>query len=155
VGLFGGYIFDGSTWQEFDPDSPVPGIAAPWLSVVVYDSDIAMIRYEPARPGSGTAYLGYTPRAYFGDESASAPVDVQREAAGLAARLALRRGTGGPAELRKLIASFLADDAGRARRAGGNLADADGLDDGVFVEDKVSRFLEAIGIPAPADLAGD
>ena len=81
MGFFGGYVFDGSTWREFDPDSDQwPDIAAPWLSVYIHDSDIATVRYEPGGPGSGIAYLGHTPRVYFGDESASAPAEVLREA---------------------------------------------------------------------------
>ena len=53
VGFFGGYVFDGSTWHSFDPDSDQrPGIAAPWLSVYIHDSDIATVRYEPAGPGA-------------------------------------------------------------------------------------------------------
>ena len=71
MGFFGGYVFDGSTWRGFDPDSDQwPDIAAPWLSVYVHDSDIATVRYEPGGPGSGIAYLGRTPRVYFGDEPA-------------------------------------------------------------------------------------
>ena len=61
---------------------------APWLSVDIYDSDFATVRYEPPGPGSGTAYLGNTPRTYFGNESASASTDVLREADGLASWLA-------------------------------------------------------------------
>ena len=71
-------------------------------------SDIATVRYEPGGPGSGIAYLGHTPRVYFGDESASAPADVLREAEGLAFWLARQQGRSDEAELRDLIASFLA-----------------------------------------------
>jgi len=111
VGFFGGYVFDGSTWRGFDPDSGQwPDIAALWLSVYVHDSDIATVRYEPGGPGSGIAYLGRTPRVYFGDESASAPAGVLREAEGLAFWLARQQGRSDEAELRDLIASFLADD---------------------------------------------
>ena len=110
MGFFGGYVFDGSTWRGFDPSSGRwPDIAAPWLSVYVHDSDIATVRYEPGGPGSGIAYLGRTPRVYFGDESASAPADVLREAEGLASWLA-SQGKGDEEELRDLIASFLAGD---------------------------------------------
>ena len=64
VGFFGGYVFDGTTWHGFDLDSDHRlDIAAPWLSVYIHDSDIATVRYEPHGPGSGTAYLGYTPTA--------------------------------------------------------------------------------------------
>ena len=92
MGFFGGYIFDGQGWLEFEPAAgTVPEGGTPWLKVVIFDSDIADISYHPAGPGTGVAYLGYTPRVYFEDENASAPSDVEREAAGLAGRL--RRAT--------------------------------------------------------------
>lgn len=85
MGFFGGYVFDGRTWHGFDLDSEQRlDIVAPWLSVYIHDSDIATVRYEPHGPGSGTAYLGCTPRTYLDDESASEPTDVLREAEGLA-----------------------------------------------------------------------
>jgi hypothetical protein len=111
VGFFGSYVFDGSTWHGFDPDSDRwPDIAAPWLSVSIHDSDFAAVRYEPVGLGSGIAYLGCTPRAYLGDESASAPAGVFREAGGLASWLARQQGRSDEAGLRDLIASFLAGD---------------------------------------------
>ena len=71
MGFFGSYVFDGNAWHGYDPDSDqIPDVASPWLSVDIHDSDIATVRYEPAGPGSGTAYLGFTPRMYFGSESA-------------------------------------------------------------------------------------
>ncbi len=155
MGFFGGYIFDGSSWHDFDPQSgQAPAGAAGWLSVYVYDSDIAEVRYEPAGPGSGTAYFGYTPRAYYEDESASAPADVTREAAGLASWLARQQGRTDEAELRQVIAPFIADDTP------GQLDDLEaddddmGLDDETdgFVEAKVSRFLKAVGLPVPQGL---
>jgi hypothetical protein len=155
-GFFGGYVFDGSTWRGFDPDSGQwPDIAAPWLSVYVHDSGIATVRYEPGGPGSGIAYLGRTPRVYFGDESASAPAGVLREAEGLAFWLARQQGRSDEAELRDLIASFLAGDIPEQQihdhaSAGTDPGDLD--DPGVFVEIKVSRFLAAVGLPVPPEL---
>jgi hypothetical protein len=111
VGFFGGYVFDGSSWHGFDLDSDHRlDIAAPWLSVNIHDSDIATVRYELHGPGSGTAYLGYTPRTYFDDESASEPADVLREAEGLALWLTRQQDRNDAAELRELITSFLAGD---------------------------------------------
>ncbi len=156
LGFFGAYVFDGSTWHSFDPDSDqVPDIAAPWLSVYVHDSDFALVRYEPAGPGSGTAYLGCTPRVYFEDESASAPADVLREAEGLAFWLAQQQGRSDGAELRELVASFLADDAEEELPGddAGFEDDAGDLDDAdIFVEIKVSKFLHAVGLPVPGEL---
>lgn len=158
VGFFGSYVFDGSTWHRFDPDSDRwPDIAAPWLSVSIHDSDIATVRYEPGGPGSGTAYLGSTPRVYFGDESASAPADMLREAEGLASWLARQQGRRDEIDLRDLIASFLADDIPEQRLHVDTdvVADAGDLDDAeIFVEVKVSRFLRAVGLPVPHELVG-
>ena len=156
MGFFGGYVFDGSTWRGFDPDSDQwPDIAAPWLSVYVHDSDIATLQYKPGGPGSGIAYLGRTPRVYFGDESASAPADVLREAEGLAFWLARQQGRSDEAELRDLIASFLAGDFPEQQIHGHATAgtDAGDLDDAyILVEIKVSRFLTAVRLPVPSEL---
>jgi hypothetical protein len=157
VGFFGGYVFDGSTWCGLDPDSSQAlELAAPWLSVDIYDSDIATVRYEPAGPGSGIAYLGCTPRTYFEDDSASAPTDVLREAEGLAFWLARQQGRGDEAELRELIASFLADDIQEQQLDdddSGFEDDADDLDNAeIFVEVKAARFLQAVGLPVPHEL---
>jgi hypothetical protein len=157
VGFFGAYVFDGSSWHDFDPDSAQASeIAERWLSVYIHDSDFAVVRYQPTGPGSGTAYLGCTPRTYFEDESASAPTDVQREAEGLAFWLSLQRGGSGKPGLRELVASFLADDAQDELADDGDFADDAGdLDDAdVFVEVKVARFLEAGGLPVPGELRG-
>jgi hypothetical protein len=155
VGFFGAYVFDGITWHEFDPDSDQPlKTASPWLSIDIHDSDFATIRYEPAGPGSGTAYLGFTPRTYFEDESASALTDVLREARGLAFWLAHQPGKRDEAELRELIASFLADDTQQQFDDDAYLEDdADDLDDAdIFVEFKVSNFLKGVGLPVPEEL---
>src|SRR5262245_17745879 len=111
MGFFGGYLFDGTSWSEFDPaEGHALDIAAPWLSISIFDSDIAIVRYEPPGSGSGVAYFGYTPQAYFGNESASAPADVAREAAGLASWLTRLQGRTDEAALRELITPFIADD---------------------------------------------
>jgi hypothetical protein len=80
---------------------------------------------------------------------------VRREAEGLALWLARQQGTDDEAELRELIASFLTadireqqlDDDARIGDDAGVLDDAD-----IFVEVKVSRFLNAIGLPIPHEL---
>jgi hypothetical protein len=149
VGFFGSYVFDSTTWHGFDPDrDETPDIVAPWLSVNIHDSDFAIVRYEPPGPGTGTAYLGCTPRAYFEDESASAPTDVAREARGLALWLVRQQGRADEAELRELVASFLADDSPE------DLDDDAGFEDDadIFVEVKVSRFLAAVAVPVPEGL---
>lgn len=157
MGFFGEYVFDGSAWRSFGPEpDQAPTVPAPWLCLYIYDSDIATVRYEPAGPGSGTAYLGVTPRTYFEDESASAPTDVSREAEGLAFWLAQQQGRTDMAHLRDLIESFLAEDVEGQPPDDDDEDSEDGaneLDDAdVFVEVKVSRFLKAVGLPVPDEL---
>ena len=153
MGFFGGFIFDGRDWQAFDAHSGArPELAEPWLSVVIYDSDIADLQYWPAGAGSGTAYLGHTPRKYFGDENASAPTDVSREAEGLASWLVRLHAGGDESQLRDLITSFLAsdEDGDHGDEFVDNDADHDLAD--TFVEVKLARFLAAVGLPAPPGL---
>jgi len=169
MGFFGGYIFDGHDWLEFEPSSgTVPKVDSPWLKVVIFDSDIADISYHPAGPGTGVAYLGFTPRVYFEDDNASAPTDVERESAGLAAWVATYQGGGDEAALQDLIVPFLASDDGddeeddRDPDRGGSAWDdeeepedepADDFDDDdALVEVKVARLFTAIGLPLPDDL---
>lgn len=159
MGFFGRYVFDGRAWHGLDPySSQVLELAPPWLSVDIYDSDIGTVRYEPAGPGSGIAYLGSTPRMYFEDESASAPTDVLREAEGLAFWLARQQGSGDKARLRELIAPFLVGDTEEPpllnEDDSGFDDGADDLDDAeIFVEVKVARFLQAVGLPVPGELS--
>jgi hypothetical protein len=101
----------------------------------------------------GTAFLGFTPRAYYEDESASEPADVAREAAGLASWAARQQGRSDEAELRQLITPFIADDAPESLDDLDADDDDAGLDEaGIFVEAKVSRFLKAVGLPVPPGL---
>ncbi len=96
MGFFGTYLLTGDTWSavpELAPEAVprwVPAGPDPWLYVEIHDSDLTILRYGPAGPGSGIAFLGYTPRTYFEDDDASDPTNVDLEAAGLAAWLALR-----------------------------------------------------------------
>jgi hypothetical protein len=167
MGFFGGYIFDGRNWLEFEPSSgTAPKVGSPWLKVVIFDSDIADISYHPAGPGTGVAYLGFTPRVYFEDENASAPTDIEREAAGLAAWVAAYQGGGDETALQDLITPFLASDDledeedpdddqdawGDDDESGEDL-DEDPDDAGTFVEVKLARLFEAIGLPLPDALA--
>ncbi len=150
MGFFGTHLFDGKAWSQSDPDEE-PELAPPWLFVDIHDSDWATIRYQPAGPGSGVAYLGYTPRIYFEDDSASEPTDVLREAEGLTAWwAAFHRRTDNlereakAAELRSYLASHDPVDE----------EDDEEDDADAFVEIKAARFLEALGLPVPDELAG-
>src|SRR5262245_9123516 len=84
MGFFGTYLFSGDSWSEVDL-AAVPELVEPWLFVGVHDSDLTTVRYAPSGPGTGVAFLGFTPRTYFEDETASEPTDIGREAEGLAA----------------------------------------------------------------------
>ncbi len=100
MGVFGTYLFDGTRWTEQDSEDE-PTAAGPWLWIDIHDSDVATVKYRPIGPGTGIAFLGFTPRVYFEDDSASDPTDVDREANGLAAwwgdsTPGLMTGTAGP-----------------------------------------------------------
>jgi hypothetical protein len=149
MGFFGTYLFDGTAWTAQE-EGHEPTVPEPWLLLSIHDSDIAMIIYEPTGPGRGCAYLGFTPRTYFEEDGASEPTDVAREAKGLAAWWAERNPEatelGRAAKTRELRA-FLAADGDHP-----NL-DEDAPDDEVFAEGKAVRFLTALGLPPPGDLA--
>ncbi|MET7426225.1 hypothetical protein [Dactylosporangium sp. NPDC005555] len=140
VGFFGGFLFDGQTWTEVDIDDVVAPGGGPWLHVDIHDSDFAAVTYRPAGPGTGVAFLGFTPRVYFENPAASPPTDVHREAAGLAAWWAARRDAVTGADLAAKAAAvllYLAKDD----------EDDEPADDSPFVEDKTDRFLTALGLP--------
>ncbi|MFC0435703.1 hypothetical protein [Kutzneria buriramensis] len=154
MGFFGTFVFDGSAWLT-EPGAE-KRVGEPSLLVDIHDSDIATIVYRPAGPGSGVAYLGFTPRSYFEDDAASAPTDVAREAAGLAAWWRLRSSASDAevAAKQQELAGYLAEDISAdedvdAAEIGAELDDAE-----VFVEVKTARFLAALGLPLPEDLAG-
>jgi hypothetical protein len=151
VGYFGTYVYDGTTWSDHDADD-LPTVSEPWLMVDIHDSDITTVRYAPAGPGTGVAYLGETPRSYFEDDAASPPTDVAREAAGLAGWWATRR-MGDPAAKQAELAGYLAADTDLSA-ALDDVEDFDDLDEAeIFVEVKTIQFLTALDLPLPKDLA--
>ena len=104
------------------------------------------VQYAPHGDATGIAFLGFTPRTYFEDETASEPTDRQLEALGLAQWWASTQS--GPVDLDAKAAevqTFLAEDL-----APGLEEDLDEED--IFVERKAERFLSAIGVPVPPDL---
>jgi hypothetical protein len=154
MGFFGQFHFDGMAWTT-PPDDPRP----PWLAVEIHDSDIATVTYEPAGPGSGIAYLGETPRAYFDDETASEPTDVTREAAGLAEWWSGVHDMLDVGDKERELVEYLAEDLDEDAAAPPAPVDLDDLDDldeiteeDVFVERKTARFLAALDLPIPDDL---
>ena len=147
MGFFGSYVHDGTSWSEFDGEAGLSDAQSvePWLSISVHDSDIATVGYAPRGVGSGTAYLGFTPRTYFDNPHAFRPTDVSREAQGLASWFVVIGGGADVGEVANLIAPYLASDADTD--AVDELDDAD-----VFVEDKVVRLLRALGMSVPEGL---
>lgn len=131
MGLFATFVFADGEWG-FDAE------ATPRLVAKVHDSDFVDVEYAPAlADGSGRCYVGFEPRHYFEDETASDPVDVAAEARGLAAWAADVRGVVADPEA---ISSMLASpDA------------ADEAPD-VFVEAALVRLTQALGLPIPEDL---
>jgi len=131
MGLFGTFSYSGGTWTS--PDA----VTEPFLVIAVHDSDIATVDYRPAAEAAGRCYLGFQPRVYFEDPTASAPVDNDAEARGFAswARLATGREVD-PQD----VAALLAPD------------DEDADPDDLFVEETVRRLLELAGVPVPEEL---
>lgn len=150
MGFFGLYLYEAGQWSELDLDAE-PTANEPWLLVRIHDSDIGSVVYAPAGPGSGVAFLGYTPRIYFEDDSASDPTDPDIEARGLATWWAtVHRETDEASRTAKehQLRAFLAADIPPS-----DDEDEGDLDDGdVFVEIKVARFIRALGLPVPGGL---
>jgi hypothetical protein len=149
MGFFGTYQFDGLSWTERDPAVGPVG-SEPWLWIDVHDSDFTTVRYAPLdESGSGTAYLGFTPRDYFEDPDASSPTDVDQEARGLARWWALRQEGATEDDLSRKaaeIVAFLATDDEPIDEDYEDSAD-------IFVEIKTARFLSALDLPIPDALA--
>lgn len=130
MGLFATFVFADGQWGGLAD-------ATPRLAAKVHDSDFVTVDYVPALTGSGRCYVGFEPRHYFEDETASDPVDVEAEARGLAAWAADVRGTVvDPATIVGLLASPVAEDEAPD----------------VFVEAALVRLLLALGLPVPEDL---
>lgn len=134
MGLFGTFTYSDGAWTS--PDAR----REPYLVIDVHDSDIATVDYRPTGDAGGRCYLGFQPRVYFEDPTASAPVDNHAEARGLAhwARLATGREVD-PED----VAALLAPD------------DEDDDPEDLFVEETVRRLLELTGVPVPEELTGE
>jgi hypothetical protein len=168
MGFFGTYLYqDGiwrgdvlpgynDVWQPIRGDEPPAAAAEPWLLIDIHDSDITTVRYAPAGPGSGVAYLGYTPRSYFEKQEASAPTDVAREALGIARWWQQLHGAThfDTAQKATELTAYLAEDLDPLE-VDEMVEDEDDedLDDAeIFVEVKTAHFLGALGLPLPEQL---
>lgn len=129
MGYFGTFAFSNGRWAETPTDNQ-------YLGIDIHDSSIATIDYQPAANGHGRFYLGYEPRHYFDDPSASQPIDTAAETAGFIA----------------WVSNVIGVDLS-AEQLTPLLADADGGEpDDVFVEDTVVTLINLLGLPLPADL---
>jgi len=126
MGIFLTRTFAAGKWSDND------AVTAPFLTVDIHDSDIATVSYEPGPRSGGLVYLGFQPRDYFEDEAASADVDLDGQAAALAAWA--HDVTGAEVDT-ATIRSMLAEDHVQ-----------DPVE--VFVEDAVARLLELLGVPS-------
>lgn len=131
MGLFGRFAWTDGAW-----DSSREGRYR--LRLDVHDSDIATVDYAPAPPGRGRLYLGYEPRDYFEDESASAPVDRDAEA--------------------DAFGAWVLDARARVIETADVLAllavPGEEPDD-LFVEQTLVRLLTLAGLPVPEDLQAE
>jgi hypothetical protein len=131
MGFFGTYALHDGEWAVGAPAHE------PYLAVDIHDSDVATVDYRPAVSAAGRFYLGYQPRVYFEDETASAPVDNAAEARGFVRWVREVRGE-----------EVAADDVERLMAP----ADEDAEPEDVFVEDTVVALLELAGLPPIEDL---
>lgn len=131
MGLFATFVFADGDWGA-------SAAAMPRLTAKLHDSDFVTIDYAPALAGgSGRCYVGFEPRHYFEDETASDPIDTAAEARGLAAWAAdVRTTVVDP----KVVLGLLASP-----EAGDEAPD-------VFVEAALVRLLAVLGLPVPEDL---
>lgn len=149
MGFFGTYEYTASGWSAGTPEAP--SFERDGLWVDIHDSDIAVLVYSPPGPGTGTAFVGYTPRSYFDAEEESEPTDPKREALGLATwadSMGLRGRFGDIEAWQAALEPYLAsDDTSPDDKSFDDEAD-------VFVELKTAQLLVELGLPLPPDLAG-
>lgn len=133
MGFSGKFFFDGSVWVAEAPR------AHPFLIVEVHDSDIAAVDYQPAEGAAGRFYLGYQPRTFFEDPSASELVDNAAESTGFVIWLReVRDVVVEPSAVEELLA----------------VDDDEYEPDNDFAEDTVWRLLALAQLPAPEALPG-
>lgn len=130
MGLFATFVYSDGQWGG-------QASASAWLSARIHDSDFVEIGFAPGPGGAdGLCYVGFEPRHYFEDPTASEPVDVEVQAAALAEWSHHVSGT-------HVEASTLV----------GLLASPEGEEaPDVFVEAALVRLLRTLGLPIPEDL---
>ncbi len=127
MGFFGRFVYSDGHWSDVASGST-------YLSVEAHDSDFAIVIYAPADPSRGRFYLGFQPRDYFEDPSASDPLDLDAEATGIT--MWAKRVLGADLEV-EVVRTLLAED--------GVIEPEDD-----FVEATVERMLKLLSLPVPA-----
>lgn len=139
VGFTAGFAYRDGEWER--DELPLTSAGDVELGLMIHDSDMALVMYQPVGSGSGEATLGPSPSAYFGLDDGLMPMREADEALGLAQWWASRRGGADPDELitkRAEIDQLLTHDP-----AG---------DPDPFIESKVIRLLQVLDIPLPDEL---
>lgn len=137
MGLFATFIYAEDEWTvEDEPESDAVFPAGPFLAALVHDSDFVEVAYSPAPDGGGNAYLGFQPRDYFEDPTASDDVDLDLEAEGLAQWASAVTSTSVSAAA---IRALLADEGVE-----------EPVDD--FAEETLARLIVLLGLPVPSEL---
>ena len=90
MGFTAGLAYSNGEWQ---PDElPLTSAGDGELGLMIHDSDMALVMYQPLGSGSGEGTLGPSPFAYFGLDDEPMPTAGADEALGLAEWWAHRRG---------------------------------------------------------------
>ncbi|MER7284073.1 hypothetical protein ABT369_57670 [Dactylosporangium sp. NPDC000244] len=150
MGYFAAFLFDGTAWAPADSDEIEVPESEHWMHLDIHDSDLTFVSYRPVGAGTGVCYLGFTPRTYFDEPTASAPTDVQRECAALADWWAGWRGGATDAErtaMAERLRPYLAEDEEQPEIDPDEEDDEDDEDADVFVEVKTDRFIAALELP--------
>src|SRR5689334_16749450 len=72
MGFFGTFVYGQGAWRDAATNGE-------YLGIDIHDSSIATVDYRPATAGTGRFYLGFEPRHYFEDPTASKAVDSTTE----------------------------------------------------------------------------
>lgn len=128
MGTFATHIFSNGAWGGTTAGDS-------WLSIDIHDSDIATIEYSPAPTGLGKFYMGFQPRDYFEDPTASSDVDNASEATAFVAWADQVLGVSISADS---LLPLMAEDSAE-----------DPMDD--FVGETVERLLTLLQLPVPTD----
>lgn len=86
MGNWNCYVLDAGAWSVYaTPDEIPETLGERTLRLFLADSDFAEVRYTPvSAPGTGAAFVGFTPRTYFENDEAPGCTDTAPDAAGLA-----------------------------------------------------------------------